>query len=248
MPGHLPPPHSQWASGLTVNWCQGSPAQPKGTCVTRRQWSHGLPPVASQESDFPTTSWSQLLDLKSQLLKHQPWFQQMARVWILIGGTNFWSPFFSENTVHVHGITHNHLCTDGMLNFLGFLITRRETQTHRHVDMLVSNTMMHSLGACLCHPDFYPSTFSVPFWLCGAKGFHWFSLVLHTALMVPVCHGFGGKVPSYGEWKAEHQGEELYCIYMWSLCGVGGVGVCVSDWVQLCVSQYLPDRFRFLFG
>ena len=38
-------------------------------------------------------------------------------------------------------------------------------------------------------------------------------LLLHTALMVPVCHGFGGKVPSYGEWKVGHQGEELYCIY-----------------------------------
>ena len=29
----------------------------------------------------------------------------------------------------------------------------------------------------------------------------------------------GGKVPSYGEWKAGHQEEGLYCIYMWSLCG-----------------------------
>ena len=37
--------------------------------------------------------------------------------------------------------------------------------------------------------------------------------------MLPVCHGFGGKVPSYGEWKAGHQEEGLYCIYMWSLCG-----------------------------
>ena len=29
----------------------------------------------------------------------------------------------------------------------------------------------------------------------------------------------GGKVPSYGEWKAGHQEEGLYCIYMWSMCG-----------------------------
>ena len=35
-----------------------------------------------------------------------------------------------------------------------------------------------------------------------------------TALMLPVCHGFGGKVPSYGEWKAGHQEEGLYCINM----------------------------------
>ena len=81
--------------------------------------------------------------------------------------------------------------------------------------------------------------------------------------MLPVCHGFGGKVPSYGEWKAGHQEEGLYCIYMWSVCGeVGraegelkeklreeaGVGVCVSDRVLLCVSQYQPDRFRCLYG
>ena len=38
--------------------------------------------------------------------------------------------------------------------------------------------------------------------------------MLHTALMLPVCHGFGGKVPSYGEWKAGHQEEGLYCINM----------------------------------
>ena len=46
--------------------------------------------------------------------------------------------------------------------------------------------------------------------------------LLHTALMLPVCHGFGGKVPSYGEWKAGHQEEGLYYIYMWSLCGEVG--------------------------
>ena len=40
------------------------------------------------------------------------------------------------------------------------------------------------------------------------------SPLLHTALMLPVCHGFGGKVPSYGEWEAGHQEEGLYCIYM----------------------------------
>ena len=40
--------------------------------------------------------------------------------------------------------------------------------------------------------------------------------------MLPVCHGFGGKVPSYGEWKAGHQEEGLYCIYMWNLCGEFG--------------------------
>ena len=38
--------------------------------------------------------------------------------------------------------------------------------------------------------------------------------LLHTALMLPVCHGFGGKVPSYEEWKAGHQEEGLYYIYM----------------------------------
>ena len=64
-------------------------------------------------------------------------------------------------------------------------------------------------------------------------------LLLHTSLMVPVCHGFGGKVPSYGEWKAGHQGEELYCIYLgacvekfsWrsgSLCVRLGTTVCQS--------------------
>ena len=43
----------------------------------------------------------------------------------------------------------------------------------------------------------------------------------HTALMGPVCHGFGGKVPSYGEWKAGHRGEELYCIYLGEVLGKG---------------------------
>ena len=58
--------------------------------------------------------------------------------------------------------------------------------------------------------------------------------------MVPVCHGFGGKVPSYGEWKAGHQGGELYCIYIWSLCGEGELeSVCQTGYNCLSVSTYL---------
>ena len=47
-------------------------------------------------------------------------------------------------------------------------------------------------------------------------------MVSHTALMVSVCHGFGGKVPSYGEWKAGHQGggAVLY-IYLGEVLGKG---------------------------
>ena len=52
--------------------------------------------------------------------------------------------------------------------------------------------------------------------------------------MLPVCHGFGGKVPSYGEWKAGHQGEELYCIYIWSLCGE----VLLEEWESVCQTEY----------
>ena len=58
----------------------------------------------------------------------------------------------------------------------------------------------------------------------------------HTALMVPVCHGFGGKVPSYGEWKAGHQGGGAVLYIYLELVWRSGVGVCVSDWVQLFVS------------
>ena len=84
--------------------------------------------------------------------------------------------------------------------------------------------------------------------------------------MVPVCHGFGGKVPSYGSGRrdirrrgctvficeacVEKSGElgELKRELKEKLREEAGVGVCVSDRVLLCVSQYQPDRFRCLYG
>ena len=62
----------------------------------------------------------------------------------------------------------------------------------------------------------------------------------HTALMVPVCHGFGGKIPSYGEWKAGHQGggAVLY-IYLELVWRRELESVCQTGYNCLSVSTYL---------
>ena len=58
--------------------------------------------------------------------------------------------------------------------------------------------------------------------------------------------GGGAVLYIYGDpvWRSLEAGGEL----KEKLREEAGVGVCVSDRVLLCVSQYQPDRFRCLYG